>query len=85
METIYTILFTDQGMSVTLFAASSRALLAHKVRDAANELITMLNDGNPEDPPAAPLGPHTDLDTGAKWFEEMYGYEYEVEAHTEDV
>ena len=45
----------------------------------------MLNDGNPEDPPAAPLGPHTDLDTGAKWFEEMYGYEYEVEAHTEDV
>ena len=43
METIYTILFTAPGMPVTLFAASSRALLAHKVRDAANERIAMLN------------------------------------------
>ena len=42
METIYTILFTAPGMPVTLFAASSRALLAHKVRDAANERIAML-------------------------------------------
>ena len=84
METIYTILFTAPHMEPLLFAASTRTKLASKVRDHVNQLIDTHNEGNPDEEPSAPLGQYTDLETGAGWLSDMYGYTYEVEAHTED-
>lgn len=84
METIYTILFTAPHMEPLLFAASTRTRLASKVRDHVNQLIAMHNEENSDEAASVPLGQYTDLDTGARWLSEMYGYEYEVEAHTED-
>lgn len=76
MLTIYTILFTAPHMEPLLFAASTRSKLASKVRDHINEIMS-------ED--ETPLGQYVDLDTGAGWLSDMYGYAYEVVAHTEDV
>lgn len=85
MKTIYTILFTAPHMEPLLFAALSRSKLASKVRDHVNHLIDMHNEDNSDEQPSAPLGQYTDLETGAGWLSDMYGYSYEVEAHTEDL
>lgn len=85
METIYTILFTAPHMEPLLFAASTRTKLASKVRNYVNHLIGIHNESNSDEEPSAPLGQYTDLETGAGWLSDMYGYSYKVEAHTEDL
>ena len=79
MLTIYTILFQAPHMQPLLFAASSRSKLGNKVRDHVNQLCAEDSDHGD------PLGQYTDLDEAAAWLVNSYGFEYEIEAHVEDV
>lgn len=84
MEIIYTILFTAPHMEPLLFAASSRSNLGTKVRDHVNSMIAGHNEDKPDDH-TPELGQYADLDTAAGWLADAYGYQFEIEAHVEDV